>query len=395
MNNVPVVVLSNNDGCVVSRSREAKALGVPMGSPYFKIKYDFERKGGVAFSSNFALYGDLSARVMSTLSEFIPDMEVYSIDEAFLDLSHIRPDCLEDLATKIRATILKEVGIPVSIGIATTKVLAKMATAMAKKSPKGVFYIASEEQKNNLLKTFSVENIWGIGKASHLKLKILNIKFAYDLMNANPKIILKTLTIMGAKIQEELKGNMSIGLEVEQDIRKQIIVSRSFEHGIYELDEIKKRLSDHVFHASEILRQEELVCFNMSVFIMTNRFKDLAQYYNSYQVNNSRGEDAPQILITKALEGLEQIFKYGYEYKKCGVMLNNLVIKHERQLSLLEPDDFGTQKITETIDKINNKFGGHAIKMMSCSSSVRGTSKMEKISNCYTTVWNDLMTIKN
>lgn len=395
MKNVPIVVLSNNDGCVVSRTKEAKALGIPMGIPYFKIKYEFEKKGGVAFSSNFTLYGDFSARVMSVLAEFTPDMEIYSIDEAFLDLTNIPTKNVEELVIKIRATILKEVGIPVSIGIASTKVLAKVATSLAKKSSSGVFHIYSDEQKNYLLKTYAVENLWGIGKASHLKLKALNIKSAFDLMNANQKIILKNLTIMGAKIQEELKGIMTIGVEQEKDVRKQVMVSRSFEHGIYELDEIKKHLSDHVFRASEILREESLVCFNLSVFVMTNQFKELPQYYNSFQINNLNGEDAPHILIKKALDGLEQIFKYGYEYKKCGVMLNNLVMKEERQLSLLEPVDTHAEKITEVIDKINNKFGSHLVKMMSCTIEKRGHQKQPTRSNCYTTMWDELKIVEN
>lgn len=397
LKNTPIVVLSNNDGCVVSRTKEAKALGIPMGVPYFKIKYEFEKKGGVAFSSNFTLYGDFSARVMSVLSDFTPDMEIYSIDEAFLDLTNIPTKNIEELAIKIRTTILKEVGIPVSIGIASTKVLAKVATNLAKKSSSGsgVFHIYSDEQKNYLLKTYPVENLWGVGKASHLKLKSLNIKSAYDLMNANPKIILRNLTIMGAKIQEELKGIMTIEVAEEKEARKQVIVSRSFEHGIYELDEIKKRLSDHVFRASEILREEGLVCFNFSVFIMTNRFKELPQYYNSFQINNLNGEDAPHLLIKKALDGLEHIFKYGYEYKKCGVMLNNLVVKEERQLSLFEPVNTHAEKITEVIDKINNKFGSHLVKMMSCTTETTEPKKQPTKSNCYTTTWNELKIIKN
>jgi DNA polymerase V len=392
--NVPVVVLSNNDGCVVSRSREAKAMGVAMCAPYFQIKREFEKKGGVAFSSNFTLYGDFSSRVMSILSEFSPDMEIYSIDEAFLDLSHIPSSEREEFAIKIRSTILKEVGIPVSIGIAATKVLAKVATSLAKKNSKGVFYIATDQQKNNLLKDYLVENLWGVGKASHLKLKTLNIKSAFALMNANPKIILNSLTVMGAKIQQELKGHRSIGLQAEQDIRQQIIVSRSFESGICELDEIKKLLSDHVFNASEILRREGLVCFNMSIFIMTNRFKDLPQYDNSYQIKNSKGEDAPQVLIGKALAGLEQIFRYGYEYKKCGVMLGNLVKKDERQLSFLEPENINTDKITAAIDKINNRYGSHIIKMMSCSTEINGPENPGLKSSRYTTMWDELITIK-
>jgi DNA polymerase V len=365
LRNVPLVVLSNNDGCVVSRTKEAKALGIPMGVPYFKIKYEFEKRGGVACSSNFALYGDLSARVMSVLAEFTPDLEIYSIDEAFLDLTNIPTSNIEELAIKIRTTIFKEVGIPVSIGIAPTKVLAKVATSLAKKSPVGVFHIYSDEQKNNVLKTYPVENIWGIGRASHQKLKSFNIKTAYDLMNANPKMILKNLSILGVRIQEELKGIMSIGIEQVKEARKQVMVSRSFEKGIYELDEIKKRLSSHVFRASEIMREEKLVCFSLSVFIMTNRFKDLPQYNNSFEIKNLSGEDAPHVLIKKALYGLEQIFQYGYEYKKCGVMLNELVMREERQLSLFEPINVHAEKITEVIDKINNKFGGHKVKLMS------------------------------
>ncbi len=390
---IPVVVLSNNDGCVVSRSREAKALGVPMGAPYFKIKNEYERQGGVAFSSNFALYGDLSARVMSILAEFTPDLEVYSIDEAFLDLSDLPHVDIEALCNKVRMKILKEVGIPVSIGVATSKVLAKVATSLAKKRNEGFCYIKSEEEKNYILKKFPVENLWGIGKASHLKLKALNIKMAYDLMIADTSRVLKTLTIVGAKIQEELKGNSIIDLGIDRDNRKQILVSRSFEEGLYELEEIQKRLSDHVFKASEIMREENLVCYSLDVFIMTNRFKDLPQYYNHYQIKNNKGESAPHVLTKKALEGLGKIFKYGYEYKKCGVVLSDFKNSNQKQLSFLEVENPSDEKLTQVIDQINRKYGHHAIKIMSGTTDQDKINSQTKRSGRYTSEWDELKTL--
>ncbi len=391
----PVVVLSNNDGCVVSRTKEAKALGIPMGAPYFKIRYAYEKQGGVAFSSNFTLYGDLSHRVMSILAEHTPDLEIYSIDEAFLDLTNIPTNDLEKLCIKIRNIILKEVGIPVSIGVGPTKVLAKIATTFAKKAPYGVFVMpTNREEKNKLLKQFPVGEIWGIGRASEHKLKIFNIKTAHDLMMAEEKNIQSLLTIVGRRIQDELKEIPSIEIELEREKRKQIIVSRSFDHGLFELDDIKKRLADHVFRASEKLREESLVCFNMSVFVMTNRFKDLPQYYNSYQVNNSTGVDSPVVLIKKAMEALEKIFKYGYEYKKCGVMLNDLVMSDQKQLSFLEPENPQIEKVTNTIDLINQRFGSHTIKVLSCTTKNGAYKDQALKSDRFTTSWKELKLIK-
>lgn len=242
----PIVVLSNNGGCVVSASSEAKALGIKVGDTYFKIKESFEKKGGVGLLSNFNLYGNISCKIMNILSDCTPEIEVYSIDEAFLDLTNTPIENDLEFGRALKQKIYQYVSIPVSIGIAPSKVLAKIATKLAKKNG-GVYILNDRKQTDEILATLPVDEIWGIAEASSLKLRLLGIKTAYQLMNAPEVLIRKTLTVVGARIQLELRGIAAIELETDVKIKKQVIVSRSFEQGIYDLFDIEKKLSDHIF----------------------------------------------------------------------------------------------------------------------------------------------------
>lgn len=387
-----VVVLSNNDGVVVSRSKEAKAMGIKMGALFYEIKESFERNGGIAFSSNFSLYADMSSRVMNILSEFSEEIEIYSIDEAFLNLSHFPLNDLEDLCISIRKRIIKEVGIPVSIGVDTTKTQAKVATDLAKKNPNGVFIMKNKEQRSKIYKTFPVEDIWGIGRASALKLKLMRIKTAFDLSVADDAKIRKLLTITGLRTQHELRGISCIDLNQQRPKRKQIIVSRTLKHKVYEKEELIKALSDHAFRASEKLRDDGLVCFHLNIFILTNSFNDSPQFYGQGHAILHQGESAPNVLIKNAINILDSIFKYGFEYKKCGVILSDLREKEERQLSLLEDNHEQNEKISSIVDAVNRKFP-HSLKMMSCSPKNKKTP-CHRMSKNYTTSFDELLVIK-
>lgn len=392
LNGKPVVVLSNNDGCVVSRSLEAKALGLKMGAAFFEIKNQFLACGGVAFSSNFSLYADMSSRVMSILSEFSDDIEIYSIDEAFLNLDRFCLDELEELCVSIRKRIIKEVGIPVSIGVDTTKTQAKIATDLAKKSANGVFVMKTKEQRNKIYQSYPVEDIWGIGSASALKLKLLRIKTANELTKADDLLIQKTLTITGLRTQHELRGISCIDINQQRPKRKQIVVSRTMKYKVYEKYELIQAISDHAFRASEKLRDDGLVCYHIHIFILTNTFNDSPQFYGSGHAILYQGESAPNVLIKNALNILDSIFKYGFEYKKCGVVLSDLREKEERQLSLLENNHEENEKISSIVDAVNRKFP-QGLKMMSCTSKLKNTAT-ERMSKNMTTSFEELLTIK-
>jgi DNA polymerase V len=392
LNGKPVVVLSNNDGCVVSRSKEAKAIGIKMGALYFEIKNYFESRGGVAFSSNFSLYADLSSRVMSILSEITNDIEIYSIDEAFLNLSAFPLQDLEELCITTRKRIIKEVGIPVSIGVDTTKTQAKIATDLAKKAPNGVFVMANNHLRESIYKTYPAEDIWGIGSASALKLKLIKVNTAFDMIKAEDKLIQKILTITGLRTQHELRGISCIDINHQRPKRKQIVVSRTLKFKVYEKIELAKAVSDHVFRASKKLRDDGLVCYHLNLFILTNTFNDSPQFYGQGHAILHQGESAPNVLIKNALNILDSIFKYGFEYKKCGVILSDLRQKEERQLSLLENNHEENEKISTLIDTVNRKFP-QSLKIMSCSPK-KEKSQSARMSKNLTTSFDELLTIK-
>ncbi len=389
----PVVVLSNNDGCVVSRSREAKELGIVMGVPYFKIKDLCQEKGVMVFSSNYPLYADLSSRVMRTLYHFAPEVEVYSIDEAFMDLSSLPFASAEDFAIEVRQTLYKEVGIPISMGIAATKVLTKVATKLAKKNKRGVFVIDEHTDKEKLLTHFPVEDLWGIGHQSALKLKILGIRNAWQLLNANEALIQKTLTVVGKRIQQELKGVNCIELDLEKEHKQQIISSKSFERSIWVRNDLQEALANHALRASAKLRQEEQVCFGLQVFIHTNRFKESPQYYNSATEYFLSGTNSPQDIIQKSMQALERIYKDGFEYKKCGIMLFDVRPHCQLQLSLFDQDHSERakkEKIAQTLDQINQKFGPHSISFFACGTKTPWDKNGSKKSPSFTTNWKEL-----
>ena len=386
----PVIVLSNNDGCVVSRTKEVKELGISMGVPYFKIKDICQKNGIIAFSSNYPLYADLSSRIMRTLHEFTDEVEVYSIDEAFLDFSTLPLKNTEEYGVLIRQTILKEIGIPVSVGIASTKVLTKVATKFAKKNKLGVFVIDEKTDKEKLLVNFPVEDLWGIGQQSALKLKILGIKNSWQLMNASESLIQKTLSVVGKRIQLELKGINCIELEIKNKHKQQIISSKSFERSIWSKSELLEAVSNHAVRASAKLRQEDQVCFGLQVFIHTNRFKDSPQYYNSATEYFLSGTNSPQDMIESSTSAIEKIFKDGYEYKKCGVMLFDLRPHSQLQLSFLDQNNEKREQreiISKTLDKINQKFGPHSVSFLACGTRTPWDKNGSLKSPSYTTDW--------
>ena len=389
----PIVVLSNNDGCVIARSNESKALGIAMGEPFFKIKALIKQHNIQVFSSNYTLYGDLSHRVMTTIENVWPHLEIYSIDEAFLDLSTLPSYLHESFCVNLQKKILKETGIPTSIGIGQTKTLAKVANFLCKKVFKiSVFNITS--QREILLKKVSIGDVWGIGRQWRKKLISQGIETAYDLSVINAPMLKKQYNVVMMRTAMELAGIPCITLEEAQP-KQSIMSSKSFGVMQTELSSISESLSSHCARAVEKLRQQKLVAQGMSIFVHTNRFRDdLAQHFQSIAVNFINPTDDLRIITKFAKKCLSRIYKAGYYYKKAGVCLENLIPNHSRQMDLFhQPSDEDLQKTEQLMavfDKINQKYGKSTIRLAAEGYSKPWAMRAEMKSPAYTTRWSDI-----
>jgi DNA polymerase V len=370
-----------------------------MSQPYFQIKDQFQKLGVHVFSSNYPLYADMSKRVMQTLSEFTPDLEIYSIDEAFLSLKGFENRNLQDYATQIKKTVYQYTGIPVSIGIAPTKVLAKAANHIAKKNKKataGVFSMMDENIRNSSLKKMSTKDIWGIGSRSHQKLQEHRIFTAFDLMTANPYLIQKNLSIVGRRIQEELQGISCLQLQQIQAAQKQIISSRSFDQYVTSLERLQESVALHISEAAIKLRQQNLAAGSLTVFIQTNPHSRVhtQQYFNSASVQMLTRTSHTGKLIHFALQALNQIFKKDYHYKKAGIMLNDLQPKSGSQMDFFQQYDTSADDLEmQTLDKINRQHGKHTLKYAVLGTDPQWEIKFRLKSPCYTTRWSELLKI--
>jgi DNA polymerase V len=392
--NRPVVVLSNNDGCLISFSKEAKAIGLGlMCEPYYQVKAFLEKNNVAVFSSNYTLYDDFSKRVMKTLAEFSPDVEVYSVDEAFLKLEGFENYDLKEYGRKIKDTVFKHTGIPVGVGISKTKVLSKMANKMAKKSD-GVCVLTSDLEIDRALKNFPVGDLWGIGSASTRKLHGLGIKTAYDFkMYQNEAMIQKLLTKVGREIQEELRGVSCLPLEEVED-KKNIANTRSFGSTVYLKSELKEAVATFASHAAEKLRRQESVCYSLSVFMHTNNFKEGPQYFAQGSLTFSSGTSDTIKMIKAAEQIVDETYIGGYEYKKAGVILNHIIPKSQNQLDLFQGNSGDSEQLTTLIDQINKRFGPHTIKSLACGIETHWKLKANFKSKKYTTDWDDLLIVR-
>lgn len=393
LRNKPVIVLSNNDGAAIAFTKEAKALGFgQMCEAFFKLK-DKVRKHNVAvFSSNYTLYDDISKRVMNVLREFSPKVEVYSIDEAFIEIEAEENE-LESLGRKIRSEIFRKVGMPVGVGISFTKVLAKVANKLSKKN-NGVCVLVNQDVVNKNLKDFPVRDIWGIGSRSAVKLNMLNIKTAYEFkIYPEEAMIQKMLTKVGREIQDELRGINCLSLEQAED-KKNTGNSRSFGHDVYTKKELREALAQFATNASLKLRNQNSVCYSMTAFIYTNPFKPVPQYFGEGGVRFSSGTNDVLKIIEGAHAILDEIYKPGYGYKKGGVLLNHIVPKNECQLDLFNSDPSDNENLNQVVDIINKKYGPGTIKSAACGIDQEWKTIHAYISRHYTTDWNDLLEIE-
>lgn len=388
----PVIVLSNNDGCAIAFSREAKAIGFgQMCEPYFQIKDRIKKYNVAVFSSNYTLYDNMSKRVMDTLRGFSPDVEIYSVDEAFLSLNGFEHLDLNEYGKKIRKEVLTHTGLPVGVGISTTKVLAKVANKLSKKSS-GVFYMTEEKEIDRVLKEFPVRDLWGIGHRSAIKLNMLGIKTAYEFkMYRNEKEIQKLLTKTGRQIQEELRGVSCLDME-EADDKKNTGTSRSFGEPVFDKRELKEAIAHFATHATLKLRRQKSVCFSLTAFIHTSAFTMLPQYYGQGHAKFLTGTADTIRIIRAAHEVIDEIYRPGYEYKKAGVILNHIVPASENQLSLWEQQQ-DNEKLNQVMDLINKKYGAYTIKSAACGIDHRWKTVADYLSQRYTTDWNELLKI--
>ena len=356
-----VVVLSNNDGCVISRSTEAKNLGIKMGEPYFKIK-DLVRKNEVeVYSSNYALYGDISRRVMRVLKTFSPKVEIYSIDEAFIDLSFMDEKGMEEYGMQIRSRVLKWTGIPTSVGIASTKTLSKVANHIAKKERAGVIYL--NNNINEKLKKFPIEDVWGVGKQLSKFYYKNDIKNAYDLKIASNTWVKKGTNVLGSKTAMELRGVPCIDLQVDQEKRKNCCVSRSFGRKVKEIEELEESIITHCLNAAEKIRADEQTAKAITVFIRTSPFDKKKKYYsNSKTIDLALPTSNSIELIKNATKALAEIYKFGFSYQKAGIILSNLKDANQNDQNLLTPlIDDKQKKLMKAIDYTNTKYGRYAV----------------------------------
>ncbi|HAU0301520.1 TPA: Y-family DNA polymerase [Legionella pneumophila] len=387
----PIVVLSNNDGCVIARSNESKALGIAMGEPYFKIKGLCQQHKIHAFSSNYTLYGDISHRVMMTIEEEWPHFEIYSIDEAFLDLSTLPESQLEIFCTLLQKKVLKETGIPTSIGIGKTKTQAKAANFLCKKVLNiPVFHLSHQ----SLLQKVSVGDVWGVGRQYAKKLTNQGIHTAYDLAQTNPHLLRKRYNVVLMRTAMELSGIACAGLE-DIEPKQSIMSSKSFGQMQTTFSAVAQSVSSHCARAVEKLRAQTLVAQRMYVFVHTNRHReDLAQYFQSIEVNFINPTDDLRIVTKMAKRCLRQIFKNGYQYKKTGVCLEHLIPKNPRQLDMFHQisDEAleKTEQLMSVFDTINQKYGRHTIRLASEGYSKPWAMRAEMKSPAYTTRWSDL-----
>jgi DNA polymerase V len=393
----PIVVLSNNDGCVIARSNEAKALGIAMGEPAFKKEEVYAKHNVAIFSSNFALYGDMSQRVMRTLAQHSAAMEIYSIDEAFLDCSGLTADGLDRFGSQLRKTVKQWTGIPVSIGVAPTKTLAKVANHIAKRLPdnSGVCVLRKEETIEYCLKKLPVEKLWGVGRRYALFLRSWGINTAWDLRRMPAGWVKDNMTVVGLRLQKELKGEPCIPLEDHPQKKKEICTSRSFGTMVTELDELKQAVSMYATRCAEKLRTQNSCTNLVEVFLHTNPFRpDLPQYKNVRFVRLPVASNSTLVVVQAALRGLESIYRAGYQYKKAGVIVSGLVPSNTIQYNLFYPTDEDRHtRLMTAMDKVNDREGRDVLRVAEQGFDRRWTLRQERLSPCYTTRWVDFMTI--
>jgi DNA polymerase V len=397
LNGKPIVVLSNNDGCVIARSSEAKLLGIPMGEPAYKLKELIETNQVNVFSSNYVLYGDMSHRVMNTIAALAPEIEIYSIDEAFLLLEGFENIDLKTYGENVVRTVTRNTGIPVSLGIAPTKTLAKVANKFAKKYKdyNSACVIDSEEKREKALKLTEIGDVWGIGRQYSKKLQYYSVNTAWDFTLRSKSWVRHTMGVVGERTWLELRGTPCFEMETPKN-KKSICTSRSFGERLTELAPISEAVANFAASCAEKLRKQHSYGCVMTVFIHTNpHATNLPQYYNQAVLQLSVPTNDTAEMIHVALRGLKAIFKEGYRYKKAGVIVSEIIPERPLQGDLFDTRNREKyNKVMQVMDSLNESYGKQKVKIASQGFDRKWKLKNEKLSPCYTTNLGDVMEIK-
>ena len=394
LNNKPVVALSNNDGCIIARSKEAKALGIKMGVPLFKVKDIVERENVIVFSSNYTLYADMSRRVMNIISEFTPSIEVYSIDEAFIELTNMNVD-YESYARHMRKVILQYTGIPVSIGIASTKTLTKVANHIAKddESLEGVCSLIQHENLDQVLEDTNVADVWGVGRQLSKKLIANGIFNAKLLKNCEDAWVRKMMSVNGLKTVSELREISCLDLEETSATRKSCCTTRSFGKPLINLEDIEQAVTTFARRATERIRGENLIASTVSVFLRTNPFDRNRYYSNSSTTTLSYPTyDTVQIVKT-ALQLTKIIFRENYKYKKAGVLLSGFYEKGTETKDLFSEARYRSPKLMSAVDQINERYGSDTIQIATECQIGKWKQKRRNCTQSYTTQLDNVLLI--
>jgi DNA polymerase V len=397
LNGKPVVILSNNDGCVIARSNEAKALGIPMGAPAFQYEEIMERAGVAVFSSNFALYGDMSGRVMDVLASFCPQMEIYSVDEAFMDFTGFDLHDLERVGREMKERVQQWTGIPISVGFAPTKALAKVANRIAKKFAErtgGVYKIETEEQRVKALKWLKVEDVWGIGRRHAARLKEMNVATAYQFTQLSDRWVREMMTVVGLRLKLDLQGERTLELDDASE-KKSIATTRTFDGNYSDIRLIKERVASFAVSCSEKLRRQHACCNSLMVFLHTNGFRpDQPQYSRNIVIKLPFATNSSIELVKFAVAGMEQIFRAGYAYKRAGVIVMDFTPEDNQQLNLFENRNVKHIKLMQAVDKINQSMGQQKIRLAAQDTGRVWKMKQERLSPRYTTNINEIICAK-
>lgn len=392
----PIVVLSNNDGCVIARSADAKPF-IKMGAPLHEIRSELKRHGIVAFSSNYALYGDISERVMSVLEARLPAIEVYSIDEAFADLSGM-PESLESLARSLQNEIKQKTGIPVGIGIAGTKTLAKLANHAAKRWQRqtgGVVDLRDPVRRDKLLKALPVESVWGIGKRMQVHLNALGIKTAWDLASSDAWALRKRFNVIVEKTARELRGIACLELEEAAPAKQEICCSRSFGKRLQSVEPIQEAVTAFATRAAEKLRQQHSLCRQIRVSLRTGMFNpNEAKYANGLLCQLPYPTDDTRLIIAAAHEGIGRLYREGFSYAKAQVLLLDLCRRDEYTQDLFAPEQpVRTERLMSTLDAINSRWGRGTLQPGRISKATEWAMRRDMLSPAYTTCWDGLLKV--
>jgi DNA polymerase V len=394
----PIVILSNNDGCVIARSNEAKALGIPMGAPAFQYQSFFKEKKIKVFSSNYPLYGDMSSRVMSILDQYTPNIEIYSIDEAFLQFKGFDLFNLEAEGRRMRKQVHRWTGIPVSVGMAPSKALAKIANKIAKKydvKTGGVYCIDTEEKKIKALKWTAIGDVWGIGRQHRKRLEAIGVTNAWEFTLLPDDWIRKQMSILGLRLKKDLQGIPSIQLEEIQSPKKGIATTRSFEGTLTSFPDLEERVSTFASSCAEKMRKQGSSCTALLVFVRSDPHKKGAiPYRNSCVLSLPYATNSSIMLSKYAVTGLRKIFKEGIHYKKAGVMIMGLVPTASRQLPLFEGKEVKHLAVMQALDRIHQRFGPHRIKLANQDLERTWKMKQKHLSQRFTTEISEIITVK-